>query len=312
MLDRITGMQIFVRVAALGSLSAAARSLGISQTMATKHVGAIEERLGVKLLHRTTRRLSLTEAGRRYLESAERILAEVEEAEAKASAERVEVRGMLRVNAPLSFGFREVAPLMAEFSRLHPAVTIDLGLNDRFVDLIEEGWDVAVRIGRMRDSSMIARRIAPCRLVVCASPAYLAERGTPKTVADLSQHNCLGYTLSEGLGPDEWAFGGDGKVKVSIKGNLRVNNGDALVAAAIAGQGLIYEPTFVASDALRAGQLIALTLDHPPLELPGVFAAYPANRHPPAKVRAFVDFLAQRFGPNPPWDQGLKLQTHMT
>jgi len=312
MLDRITGMQIFVRVAALGSLSAAARSLGISQTMATKHVGAIEERLGVKLLHRTTRRLSLTEAGRRYLESAERILAEVEEAEATASAERVEVRGMLRVNAPLSFGFREVAPLMAEFSRLHPAVTVDLGLNDRFVDLIEEGWDVAVRIGRMRDSTMIARRIAPCRLVVCASPAYLVARGTPKSVADLSQHNCLGYTLSEGLGPDEWAFGGDGKVKVSIKGNLRVNNGDALVAAAIAGQGIIYEPTFVASDALRAGHLIALTLDHPPLELPGVFAAYPANRHPPAKVRAFVDFLAQRFGPNPPWDQGLKLQSHMT
>jgi DNA-binding transcriptional LysR family regulator len=312
MLDRVTGMQIFVRVAALGNLSAAARALGISQTMATKHVGAIEERLGVKLLHRTTRRLTLTEAGRRYLESAERILAEVEEAEATASAERVEVRGMLRVNAPLSFGFREVAPLMAEFSRLYPAVTVDLGLNDRFVDLIEEGWDVAVRIGRLRDSTMIARKIAPCRLVVCASPAYLAERGTPKIVADLSQHNCLGYTLSQGLGPDEWAFGADGKVKVPIKGNLRVNNGDALVAAAVAGQGIIYEPTFVASDALRAGQLVVLTLDHPPLELPGVFAVYPANRHPPAKVRAFVDFLAQRFGPKPPWDRELKLQDWTT
>jgi DNA-binding transcriptional LysR family regulator len=308
MLDRVTGMQIFVRVAALGSLSAAARSLGISQTMATKHVGGIEERLGVKLLHRTTRRLTLTEAGRRYLESAERILAEVEEAEAAASAERVEVRGMLRVNAPLSFGFREVAPLMAEFSRLHPAVTVDLGLNDRFVDLIEEGWDVAVRIGRLRASTMIARRIAPCRLVVCGSPAYLQERGTPKTVADLTEHNCLGYTLSRALGPDEWAFDAEGKVKIPIKGNLRVNNGDALVAAAVAGQGLIYEPTFVVSEELRAGRLMALTLDYPPLELPGVFAVYPADRHPPAKVRAFVDFLAQRFGPNPPWDRGLKLQ----
>jgi DNA-binding transcriptional LysR family regulator len=300
-------MQIFVRVAALGSLSAAARSLGISQTMATKHVGAIEERLGVKLLHRTTRRLTLTEAGRRYLESAERILAEVEEAEATAAAERVEARGMLRVNAPLSFGFREVAPLLAEFSRLHPAVTVDLGLNDRFVDLIEEGWDIAVRIGRMRDSSMIARRIAPCRLAVCASPIYLAERGTPQTVADLSEHNCLGYTLSRSLGPDEWSFGPEGKVKVPVRGNLRANNGDSLVAAAVAGQGLIYEPTFVLSGELRAGRLVALSLDHPPLELPGVFAVYPADRHPPAKVRAFVDFLAQRFGSNPPWDRGLTL-----
>lgn len=308
MLDRITGMQIFVRAATLGSLSAAARSLGISQTMATKHVGAIEERLGVKLLHRTTRRLTLTEAGRRYLESAERILAEVEEADAAASAERVEVRGVLRVNAPLSFGIREVAPLLAEFSRLHPAVTVDLGLNDRFVDLIEEGWDMAIRIGRMRNSTMIARKIAPCRLVVCASPAYLAEKGTPGTVADLRQHNCLGYTLSEGVGPDEWAFGAGGRVKVPIKGNLRINNGDALVAAAVAGQGLVYQPTFITSDDLRKGRLIALTLDHPPLDLPGIFAAYPADRHPPAKVRAFVDFLARRFGSHPPWDSGIGLQ----
>ncbi len=307
MLDRITGMQIFVRVAALGSLSAAARALGISQTMATKHVGAIEERLGVKLLHRTTRRLTLTEAGRRYLESAERILAEVEEAEAATSAERLEVRGVLRVNAPVSFGFREVAPLLAEFSRLHPSVTIDLGMNDRFVDLIEEGWDIAVRIGRLRDSTMIARRLAPCRLVVCGAPEYFAARGVPRTVAELADHNCLGYTLSKALGPEEWSFEADGRVKVPIKGNLRANNGDALVAAAVGGQGIIYEPTFVVGDELRLGRLVALSLDHPPLELSGVFAVYPANRHPPAKVRAFVDFLAHRFGANPPWDRNLKL-----
>jgi DNA-binding transcriptional LysR family regulator len=307
MLDRITSMQVFVRVAAMGSLSAAARALSMSQTMATKHVGAIEERLGVKLLHRTTRRLTLTEAGRRYLESAERILAEVEEAEAATSADRLEVRGVLRVNAPVSFGFREVAPLLAEFTRLHPSITVDLGLNDRFVDLVEEGWDVAVRIGRLRDSTMVARRLAPCRLAVCGSPSYFAERGMPKTVADLTSHNCLGYTLSKSLGPDEWSFEVDGRVKVPIKGNLRVNNGDALVTAAVGGQGLIYEPTFVVGDELRAGRLIALTLDHPPLELPGVFAIYPANRHPPAKVRAFVDLLAQRFGANPPWDQGVYL-----
>ena len=149
MLDRVTGMQVFSRVAALGSLSAAARALGMSQTMATKHLAAVEERLGVKLLHRTTRRLTLTEAGRHYLDAAERILAELEDAEAAVSAERLEARGTLRVNVPVSFGIREIAPLLPEFTRSYPSVTVDLGLNDRVVDLIEEGWDMAVRIGRV-------------------------------------------------------------------------------------------------------------------------------------------------------------------
>ena len=159
MLDRVTGMQVFARVAALGSLSAAGRALGMSQTMATKHIAALEERLGVKLLHRTTRKLTLTEAGRRYLESVERVLAEIEEAEAAAAAERVEVTGTLRVNVPVSFGVREIAPLMAEFSRLHPALTVEMGLSDRMVDLVDEGWDLAVRIGRIRDETMIARKL---------------------------------------------------------------------------------------------------------------------------------------------------------
>jgi DNA-binding transcriptional LysR family regulator len=305
MLDRVPGMQVFARVAALGSLSAAARALGMSQTMATKHVGAIEERLGVKLLHRTTRRLTLTAAGRRYLDSVERILAEVEEAEAIAAADRAEVRGTLRVNVPLSFGVREIAPLMAEFSRRHPAVTVDLGLNDRFVDLVEEGWDMAVRIGRLADSTMIARKLAPCRIVVCGAPAYLAARGTPRTPADLASHNCLGYTLSRSVGPDRWSFGEDRRLAVPVSGNFRASNGDALLAAALAGQGLIYQPTFLVADDLRAGRLIPLLLGQPPAELPGVFAVYPSNRQPPAKVRALVDFLSQRFGPTPPWDRDL-------
>ncbi|HYI71330.1 MAG TPA: LysR family transcriptional regulator, partial [Skermanella sp.] len=182
MLDQITGIQVFARVAALGSLSGAGRALGMSQTMATKHVTALEERLGVKLLHRTTRKITLTEPGRRYLESVERILAELAEAEATAAAERIEVTGTLRVNTPVSFGVRELAPLMAEFSRLHPALTVDMGLNDRVVNLVEEGWDVAVRIGRIQDQTLIARRLARCRLLVAGSAAYLAERGTPRTV----------------------------------------------------------------------------------------------------------------------------------
>jgi len=303
LLDRITGMQVFSRVAALGSLSAAARALGMSQTMATKHVAAIEERLGVRLMLRTTRRLTLTEAGRRYLESVERILAEVEEAEATAAAERIEVRGTLRVNAPLSFGVREVAPLMAEFTRQHPAVAVELGLSDRFVDLLEEGWDLAIRIGRMEDSSMVARRLARCRLVVCASPGYLAARGRPATVRELAGHNCLGYTLSRTLAGGRWLFGPDGRVSVPVSGNLRADSGDALVAAAIAGQGLIYEPSFLVAAALADGRLVAVELDEPPIELPGIYAVHPASRLPPAKVRAFVAFLGERFGGVPPWDR---------
>jgi DNA-binding transcriptional LysR family regulator len=302
MLDRVTGMQVFARVAALGSLSAAARALGMSQTMATKHVAAVEERLGVKLLHRTTRRLTLTEAGRRYLDTAERILAELEEAEAAVSADRLEARGILRVNVPVSFGTREIAPLLPEFARSYPAVTVDLGLSDRFVDLIEEGWDLAVRIGRLQPSTMIARKLAPCRAALCAAPAYLAERGTPHRVADLSSHNCLGYTLSQTLGSDRWQFGADGALVVPVSGNLRANNGDALIAAAVAGQGLIYQPTFLVSAEVRAGRLISITLDHPTIDLAGIFALYPADRRPPAKVRAFIDFLAERFGSAPPWD----------
>ncbi len=303
MLDRLTGLRVYSRVAALGSLSAAARSLGISQTMATRHVTALEERLGVKLLHRTTRRLTLTEAGRSFLESAERIVADVEEAESAISAERVGVGGTLRLNAPLSFGIREIAPLLTDFSRLYPALTVDLGLSDRFVDLVEEGWDMAVRIGQPGDASMVARKLAPCHIVVCGSPNYLAQRGTPRKVAELAGHNCLGYTLSRSVGPDKWAFGHDESVTVNVSGNLRANNGDALLAAALAGQGLIYQPTFLVGSALRAGLLIGLELDHPTVELPGIFAVYPANRRPAAKIRAAIDFLVGRFGRHPAWDR---------
>jgi len=302
MLDRLTGMQVFASVAALGSLSAAARALGMSQSMATKHMAALEARLGVKLLHRTTRRLTLTEAGRAYLDAAERILSEVEEADAKAAAGAAEVRGALRLNVPVSFGIREIAPLIPEFLRNHPALTIDLGLNDRQVDLIEEGWDLAVRIGDMADSSMIARRLAPCHTVVCAAPRYLSERGTPRTVADLARHNCLGYTLSRTVGPDRWLFG-DRKTSVPVSGSLKANNGDALAAAAVAGEGIVYTPTFLVAREIAAGLLVPIELDHQPIALGGVFAVYPADRRPPAKVRAFIDFLVKRFGPVPEWDR---------
>ncbi len=294
MLDRVTGMQVFVRVAALGSLSAAARALGMSQTMATKHMAALEDRLGTKLLHRTTRRLSLTEAGRNYLEAAERILSEIDEADSRAAISVAEVRGQLRLNAPVSFGIREIAPLLPDLCASHPGLTIDLGLNDRYVDLVEEGWDLVVRIGSLTSSSLVARRLAPCPTVVCASRAYLDRHGRPKTIAALKEHNCLGYTLSRDAGVGRWQFGRDGKVSVTVTGNLKANNGDALVAAAVAGHGIIYQPAFLVARELADGNLVPLKLDHPTRELAGIYAAYPSDRRPPAKVRATIDYLAER------------------
>lgn len=305
MLDRLTGLEVFTKVAAAGSLSSAARAMGMSQTMVTKHIAALETRLGVKLFHRTTRRLSITEAGRNYLESSGRILAEIESADAAVAADRAEPRGLLRLNAPVSFGTGQIAPLLPEFAERYPGVTVELGLNDRLVDLAEEGWDLAIRIGNLSNSSLIARRLAPCRLVVCAAPSYLKARGTPRTMASLAHHNCLGYTLSQQHPVDRWMFGERADVSVQASGNLRANNGDALRAAALAGQGVIYQPTFIVADDLRAGRLIALALDQPNVELSGIYAIYLPARHPPAKVRAFIDFIASRFGPEPPWDRGL-------
>ena len=302
--DRLTGLEVFAKVAAAGSLSAAGRAIGLSQTMVTKHLAALETRLGAKLFHRTTRRLSLTDAGRSYLESCERILAEIEAAEAAVAADRLEPRGLLRLNVPLVFGVRQIAPRLVEFARLHPHVTVELGLNDRQVDLAEEGWDLAIRIGNLRDSSLVARRLAPCRMALCASPAYLAAHGTPRTAADLAQHNCLGYTLAQ-AGADRWMMGRRSEINVPISGNLRANNGDALLAAAIAGQGIVQQPTFIVADALRARELVRLVLDHPPTEQLAVHAIYLPDRHPPAKVRAFIDFLAGQFAPEPPWDRGI-------
>lgn len=303
MLDRITGMQVFVRVAALGSLSAAARAMGMSQTMATKHLGALEERLATRLVHRTTRRLTLTEPGRNYLEAAERILADLDEAEGAVSAAVNEVRGILRLNAPVSFGVRWIVPCLATLSERHPELHVDLGLNDRYVDLIEEGWDVVIRIGALQSSSMIARRLAPCRTTVCAAPGYLARHGTPIAIADLARHRCLGYTLSRTVSPERWTFGRDGRASVAISGTFRANNGDALVAAAVAGQGIAYLPTFLVNDELKSGALAEIQLDHPPTELAGVYAAYPSTRRPPAKVRALIDLLAERFASPPPWER---------
>ena len=299
MLDRITGMRVFVRAVSAGSLSAAGRHLGMSPAMATKHLDALEAHLGVKLLHRTTRRLSLTEAGNDYLEACQRILPEIDEAEAGVASQRVEARGLLRMNLPLSFGNRFIAPLMPAFSQRHPALKVELGLSDSLVDLLDGGWDMAIRIGRLADSPLQARKLGDCAEMVCAAPAYLEQRGVPRHVADLAQHNCLGYTLSSWAGGKVWAFGRDGSVRVAINGDLTANNGEALLAAAVGGQGVIYQPDFIVADAVRRGELVVLPLDHPTYALGGIFAIYPPDRRPPAKVRVMIDYLAECFAARP-------------
>ena len=295
MLDRVTGMRVFVRAATAGSLSAAGRQMDMSAAMATKHVDALETHLGIKLFHRTTRRLSLTDAGSTYLEACQRILPEIDEAEAAAASQRVEATGVLRMNVPLSFGTLFIAPLLNAFSHRHPAVRVELGLTDSHVDLVAGRWDMAIRVGQLADSLLQARKLGECEMLVCAAPAYLNERGTPRRVAELGQHNCLGYSLSTALGGKRWAFGRKGDTRVAIQGNLMANNGEALLAAAVAGQGIIYQPEFIVRSALRREELVTLQLDHPTIAPVGIHVLYPPERRPPAKVRAMIDFLVEHF-----------------
>ncbi|WP_185265886.1 LysR family transcriptional regulator [Halopseudomonas xiamenensis] len=299
-MDRVTSMRVFVRAASAGSLSAAARHLGMSPAMATKHVNALEARLGVKLFHRTTRQLSLTEAGSNYLEACQRILPEIDEAEAAATSQRIKATGLLRMNVPLSFGTRFIAPLIPEFSHRHPEVKIELGLSDAQLDLIAGSWDLAIRIGRLADSPLQTRQLGNSCMLVCAAPAYLDRRGVPRTVGELAQHNCLSYTLSAMQDSKQWAFGTQGELRVPINGDLLANNGDALLAAAVAGQGIIYQPHFIVGEALARGELVALELDKPVIELGGIHVLYPPDRRPPAKVRVMIDYLAEVFARTPP------------
>jgi DNA-binding transcriptional LysR family regulator len=192
---------------------------------------------------------------------------------------------------------------MKDFSDLHPLLSVDLGLNDRLVDLAEEGWDMAVRIGRLASSPLIAKKLATCKMALCASPEYLARHGIPKFVAELSDHECLGYTLSNVVGPHTWTFGTKTTVNVSVSGRLRSSNGDVLMSAAIAGQGLTYQPTFIIADAVRDGKLVPIHLEHPPFVIGDVFAIHLPTKKVSAKISAFTDFLASRFGGIPPWDR---------
>lgn len=299
-MDRLTSMRVFARVARDGSFAAAARELEISRAMVSKHVMNLEENLGVRLLNRNTRQVSLTEAGADYLERLQHILAELEEAEEAVATLTTEPRGVLRLNAPPSFGAFHLVPLLAEFMQMYPRVHVELTLTDRVAAMVEEGFDLAIEVGRLADSSMVARVLAHSRLLVCGSPDYLAEHGVPKTPEDLSKHNCL--TSSRFPPRDEWPFcGHDGDTLYKVNGTFRSNIGDAVHRMAVNGLGLTMLPTYMVGNDLKAGRLQAVLLDYEP-EPYAIAAMYPDRRYLPAKVRSMVDFLAERFGPKPGWE----------
>ncbi len=300
-MDRLQSMEAFVKVVEQGSFARAAGVLGMSRAMVSKHVAALENHLGVRLLHRTTRRLNLTEVGRAYFDRSREILAQLAEAEETASALQSAPRGTLRVNCSTGFGVRYLAPALAAFQTQYPELQVDLNLSDRLVDIVEDGFDLVIRIGNLQDSSLIARRLAPSRLVLCASPAYLAARGTPAHPDELPAHNFLSYAYAS-TRDDVTLIAADGRrVTTHLSGNLMANNGDALLAAALAGQGIIVLPTFFVGTEIADGALKVLM---PDWQLPQltIHAVYPVNRHLAAKVRLFVDFLAERFRGEPPWD----------
>ena len=300
-MDRLAAIEAFVRVGESGSFSEAARRLRTSKSAVSRQVSALEADLGARLIHRTTRSLTLTEAGRDYFERASRVLADLADADASITQLQASPRGKLRINAPMSFGYLHLAPAIPDFLARCPEVEIDMVMNDRFVDLVEEGFDVAVRIGALTDSSLVARRLAPVRRAVCASPAYLAAHGAPATPDDLTRHACLCY--SNVSLAHEWRFV-DARGRpwpVEIKGPLTTNNGDAIRAAALGGIGLAYLPTFIAGADVQADTLATVLEAFVPQDMT-LNAVYPHARHLSPKVRAFVDFLAARFGPRPYWD----------
>lgn len=300
MSDRLVTLMVFARIVECSSFTAAAEQLAMSRAAVSKHLMALEDRLGVRLLNRTTRRCSLTEAGQTFYERARQILSDLEEAEREAGQTGMQPRGLLKVNAPMTFGTMHLAPAVPAYLATWPEVSVDMTLNDRIVDLLEEGFDVAVRIGKLADSSLVARRLATCRMVVCAAPAYLARRGRPRQPQELGLHDCLGYAYAANR--ETWELAGpEGPMTVRVRGRLRANNGEALVAAAASGLGIVLTPTFMASAELADGRLVPVLEDWPPSER-GIYAVWPQGRHLSAKVRSFVDFLAARFGPQPYWD----------
>jgi DNA-binding transcriptional LysR family regulator len=299
-MDRITGIRLFVRVVETGSFSKAAADLGITQPTATKHIAAIEQRLGARLLHRSTRGVTPTEVGALYYEKCKTIDRELEEADNLATLLQRKIGGQLRIGTSVAFGRRVITPLVLRFMRAHPDITIDLSFDDRYVNLVEQGIDVAVRMGRLADSTLGARYLGLNPWVLVAAPAYLAAHGTPATAQELTQRACLVYSSVQG--DDRWSFTApDGQaITVPVKGPLRSNNLSAVLAACRAGMGLAVLPGYVARESLSDGAVVTLL---PELTLPAqeMHAVFPSPKLVPGKVQVFIGWLQQYLGDDDWW-----------
>lgn len=301
-MDRLRAFEVFVTVVDRGSFARAADALDTSPANVTRYVNELETHLGARLLNRTSRKLSLTEGGETLYSRCKTILEEVAETEGLVSTTSIEPRGRLRVNAPVSFGILHLAPLWPRFMQRYPDVELDIALIDRVVDIVEEGFDLAIRISRAGTAEHAARKLATSRNVLCASPDYLSRWGNPEIPADLLRHRCIGYRYAATA--DEWQLtDGNGKAHpVEVNCHMHTNNGDTARAAALAGHGVIWQPTFLIGDDLRAGTLVRVL---PEYRLPDidVLALYPSRRHLSAKVRAAIDFLVNAFAGVPPWER---------
>lgn len=297
-MEDLERMAIFARVVEAKSFSAAARRLGMSKSLVSKHVTRLEQALDARLLNRTTRTMSVTEIGAVFYEHCARIVEEMEEAKLAVSRLRSEPRGTLRVSASVAFGTLHVAPALATFLARYPELSIDMTITDRFVDLADEGYDVALRIAKDPGQNLVARKLAAVHRKVCATPEYFAAHGIPRTPRALADHNCLTYTHLH-----EWHFRGpEGELSVPATGNLRLNDDEALSQAVLGGLGLAMLPTFIVGKELQAARLQAVLSEYVPLER-DIYAVYLPNRHLSPKVRVFIDFLLERFGSPAYWDR---------
>ena len=301
----LDALRTFVTIATLGNFARASEKLGISRAMASKRVSELEAELSVKLINRTTRSMSLTEAGRKLLSAAETMFGLLENAELEIRSATAIPRGTLRVNAPMSFGVRCLGQIVGKFLLQYPEVAVELTLDDRLVNIVEEGFDVALRIRKLEDSSLVARRLAPVRMALCASPSYVERRGKPRQPRDLEAHDCLVYDYL--ARQNVWSFERQGaREDVRVRGRLHGNNGDVLVQGAIDGLGIILSPTFIAHEALRSGALLPVLCEWKAVE-PALFAVMPPGRVDVLKVRTFVEHLAKSIGKEPYWDKDLPL-----
>lgn len=299
-MDRFGAIQVFAQVVESGSFAKAAERLGLSTSAASRQVAELEGHLQTRLLNRTTRKVSLTETGRAFYERSVQLLSDLAEAEQEASRAAVEPRGTIRLTTSVNFGVRHVAPAIADFLAQHPGVRFDVSLSDRVVDLVEEGFDLGVRIGTPGADNLVARKLGETRLVPCASPAYLAAHGAPAMPEDLARHNC--FTYEYGSPRNLWRFqdrsGAERNVRVS--GTLHSNNDDLLAEAAVRGVGIAFAPAFVVGADVRAGRLVPLLQEYVPRPV-AIYAVYPSRKHLSAKVRRFVDFLVVRFAESQDW-----------